>query len=245
MPFGVILLVVVGFLVFFGVAQRVLDRLHLTDKAAILFIVAMIAGSFIDIPIMSSPRVTVNVGGGLIPVILAGYVLSKAGTTKEWVRAIVSTLVTGAAIWVIATYFFFNAGHSYRELIDPQYVFAIIGGIVAYVVGRSRRAAFISGVLGFLIYELVTFFRILSGGIDQGLNIGGAGFFDTIVISGILAVALAELVGETRERLGGGPVDGEDRPAGLRNAEFANYLGEKPDERRKRFQVKKGGKKDE
>ncbi|AZR72755.1 hypothetical protein BBF96_04720 [Anoxybacter fermentans] len=243
MPIGVLLLIVVGVLIFFGFVQRILDRLYLTDKAAILFIVAMIAGSFINIPI--SPRVTINVGGGIIPIILAGYVLSRAGTIKEWVRAIVSTLITGAAIYFVATYLFFNAGHTTRDIVDPQYVFAIIGGIIAYIAGRSRRSAFIAGVLGFLIYNLITLFRITFGGISGSVNIGGAGIFDTMVISGLIAVAIAEVIGETRERLGGGPIKGEDRPEGLKNTEYAGFLGKEPEERRKRFQVKKGGKKDE
>ena len=31
--------------------------------------------------------------------------------------------------------------------------------------------------------------------------------FDSIVLAGVIAVGLAELVGETRERLGGGPAE--------------------------------------
>ena len=37
------------------------------------------------------------------------------------------------------------------------------------------------------------------------MHIGGAGAFDSLILAGILAVLLAELVGETRERLQGGP----------------------------------------
>ncbi|MCK4259042.1 MAG: DUF1614 domain-containing protein [Halanaerobiales bacterium] len=245
MTIGLFLLVAVVVLIFFGIAQRVLDRLHLTDKAAIVFIVAMIAGSFVDIPISSSPKIVLNVGGGIIPIILAGYVLSKAGTTKEWIRAIISSLVTGTAIYLLATYYFVNTGHTNREFVDPQYAFAIVAGIVAYVAGRSRRSAFIAGVLGFLIFNLIQVYRITFGGVNGSANIGGAGIFDTMVLAGIIAVGIAEIIGETRERLGGGPVDGDDRPSGLRNAEYASFLGEKPDDRRKRFQVKKGGKNDE
>ena len=243
MPVGVWILLGVGVLVFSGLAQRVLDRLHLSDRVALFFVAAMIAGSFIDIGLTSN--ITINVGGAIIPIILAGYVLSKAGTTKEWIRAILSTLVTGGAIYLVATYFFFNAGHGGNAFTDPQYVFAILGGLVAYIAGRSRRSAFIAGVLGFLIYNLIVAFRITFGGVEGAVDIGGAGIFDTMVISGLIAVAIAELIGETRERLGGGPVDGEDRPSGLRNAEYASFLGKDPEERRKGFKVKKGGKKDE
>ncbi len=242
---GISLLAIVVVLIFFGVSQRILDRLHLTDKAAILFIVAMIAGSFITIPISRSPKIALNVGGGIIPIVLAGYVLTKAGTTKEWVRAILSSFVTGGVIYFLATYFFFNGGHTTRDFVDPQYAFAIVGGIVAYVAGRSRRSAFIAGVLGFLVYNLIQVYRITIGGVNGSVNIGGAGIFDTMVISGIIAVGIAEIIGETRERLGGGPVDGEDRPSGLYNAEYASFLGEKPEKRREQFKVKRERKKDE
>lgn len=246
MPIGVFLLVGIGALIFFGIAQRVLDRLHLSDKAAVIFIIAIILGSFVDIPISSSPKVVLNLGGGVVPIILAIYVLSKAGTKREWIRALASTLITSVAIYLAARYLFFNAGHTNNDIVDPQYVFALLGGIVAYIAGRSRRSAFIAGVLGFLVYNLFTLFvNVYYRNLNSTLTIGGAGIFDTMIISGIIAVLLAEIVGEIRERLGGGPIKGDNRPRGLRNPEMANFLGKTPDDRRRNFQVKKGGKKDD
>lgn len=246
MPIGVFLLVALGALIFFGIAQRVLDRLHLSDKAAIIFIIAIILGSFVDIPISSSPKVVLNLGGGVIPIILAIYVLSRAGTRKEWIRALVATLVTSAAIYLAARYLFFNAGHTDQDIIDPQYVFALLGGLVAYIAGRSRRTAFVAGVLGFLVYNLFTLFvNVYYRNITSTISIGGAGIFDTMITSGIIAVLLAEIVGEIRERLGGGPIRGDNRPPGLRKSELANFLGNTPADRRRKFQVKRGGKKDD
>lgn len=46
--------------------------------------------------------------------------------------------------------------------------------------------------------------------------IGGGGAFDAIVIAGLLAVLLAEFIGETRERLQGGPTDRGKAPALLK-----------------------------
>lgn len=75
MPIGMIALLVIGVLVYFGLAQRILDRMRLTDKQALLFIAAIVAGSFIDIPIMSAPTtVTINVGGG----VTAGAIITLA-----------------------------------------------------------------------------------------------------------------------------------------------------------------------
>ena len=46
MPTGMIILLAISVLVFLGLAQRVLDRLQLTDRAALLFVGAMITGVF-------------------------------------------------------------------------------------------------------------------------------------------------------------------------------------------------------
>ncbi|MBQ5636830.1 MAG: hypothetical protein IIV08_04660 [Selenomonadales bacterium] len=57
MPLGMITLLVVLALVYFGTAQRILDRMRLTDKQAIVLLLAIGIGSFFDIPVMSSPTV--------------------------------------------------------------------------------------------------------------------------------------------------------------------------------------------
>jgi len=44
MPVGIILLLIISILIFLGLAQRVLDRLGLTDRTALLFIAAMLVG---------------------------------------------------------------------------------------------------------------------------------------------------------------------------------------------------------
>lgn len=63
-PFGTIVLVILAAVIYFGFAQRALDRLYLTDKAALAIIVAMIIGGYIDIPIpFGGVDASVNVGG--------------------------------------------------------------------------------------------------------------------------------------------------------------------------------------
>ncbi|MGI6663502.1 MAG: hypothetical protein ACOX4B_08665 [Bacillota bacterium] len=51
LPIGTIVLIIVAILVFFGVLHRVLDRMRLTDRAALVIILLMAAGTFVDIPI--------------------------------------------------------------------------------------------------------------------------------------------------------------------------------------------------
>ena len=56
-------------------------------------------------------------------------------------------------------------------------------------------------------------------GVDQKLQLGGAGAYDAVVISGLLAVMLAELIGEIVERM----TRGKNRPRreySIENGEF-------------------------
>jgi uncharacterized membrane protein len=214
-PLGIISLIVVSVLIYFGLAQRVLDRLRLTDKAALGILAAMIVGSFIDLPITAGRISTsINIGGGLIPIGLAIYVLVKAGTSKEWLRALFATGVTAAVIYYIGSVLMKGNPNSSLEIIDPLWVYPIVGGFVAYIVGRSRRSAFIAAVLGVMLLDVINWVYLIRTGTPGRVNIGGAGAFDSIVLAGIVAVFLAEIIGETRERLQGGP-DSEGRPPEL------------------------------
>ena len=85
-------------------------------------------------------------------------------------------------------------------LVDPLYLYGLAAGLVAYLLGRSRRAAFICGVLGVVLADTAVALVNWSRGVDQTLVLGGAGAMDTVVIAGLLAVLLAEFVGEVTER---------------------------------------------
>jgi len=204
MPIGMITLIIVAVLIFFGIAQRILDRMRLTDKQALAYIALTIIGSFINIPVMRGPvEVSINVGGAVMPILLVIYLLFRAGTAKERFRAIMASIVAGAVVSFIPRITPIQEPSGF--FMDPSYFYAIVAGIVAYVVGRSRRSAFIAGTMGIIMGDFVHLFQLLNSGIPGRADIGGAGAFDTTVIAGIVAVMIAELVGETRERLQGGP----------------------------------------
>lgn len=224
MTLGIILLVLMAVLIYFGFAQRVLDRMYLTDKQALLFIGLMIAGGFIDIPITTAPEISINVGGALLPVALAIYILSKADSGRDWLKTIFSVIVTGGVIYSLTKIYQFEEGHT---LLDPSYIFAIVAGTTAYLTSRSRRNAFISGTLGFILYDLIHVWRITFGGVPGQANIGGAGALDTIVTSGLIAVLLAEVIGESRESLQGGTAHKRENQAekqGDKNLEVEKEL---------------------
>lgn len=97
-------------------------------------------------------------------------------------------------------------GGRFFGYLDALWVYPIIGGLVAYIAGRSRRSAFIAATLGLVLVDLAYLVWLVYTGAPAGtVAIGGAGAFDGIVLAGIVAVLLAEIIGETRERLQGGP----------------------------------------
>ncbi len=203
MNVGILLLIGAGILILLGLAQQTLDRLYLNDKQALFFLGAMVAGSFINIPLSRGPSaISVNLGGAVLPVGLAVYVFSRAGSRKEVTRGIIGILLTSLVIYGISKLYFFD---TYAGIAEPQYIWGLVAGVTAYLLGRSRRLAFIGATLGILVADLAHAIEAAVKRIPSPTRIGGAGVFDTLVLAGIIGVILAEVVGETRERIQEGP----------------------------------------
>lgn len=196
MSIGMVVLTVAAVLVFFGVAQRVLDRMHLTDRMALVLIGAMFAGTLL--PNADVGVVSISIGGCIIPLGVCVYLFIKADEGKERLRAAIGAVLTGAAVYALSI---FLPDEPEQMWMEPNLIYGLAGGLIAWLLGRSRRAAFICGVVGVLLADVATALVNWSSGINQQLVLGGAGIGDTVVISGILAVLLAELVGETVERI--------------------------------------------
>ena len=201
MSVGLILLAVVGILILFGVAQRVLDRLRLTDRQALVFTAALFIGGLIP-DIRVTQAFSFNIGGALIPLILCVYLLVRAGSARERIRALVAAVLTGISVYLLGR---FTPGDPTRLSFDPNYLYGLAAGAIAYILGRSRRASFIAAVLGVLGADIAVGVINFASGLNQTLQLGSAGALDVVVISGLLAVLLCELVGELLERLSRGP----------------------------------------
>ena len=199
MSIGMILLTVLALLILFGVGERVLDRMHLTDRQALFMVAAVFVGGWL--PDIEIGRVSINIGGALIPLGLCVYLLVRAGTGKERVRALVAAVLTGAAVYMLGR---LMPADPIQTVIDPNYVYGLAAGVIAYLLGRSRRAAFFAGVVGVLLADIAVAVLNWSRGIDQTLHLGSAGALDAVVISGLLAVLLAEFIGEAIERMTAG-----------------------------------------
>lgn len=196
MTFGMIALLVLSLLVIFGVGQRVLDRLHLNDKAALACMLAVFVGGLI--PPIRIGRVEIGLGGCVVPLALCVWVFIRAGTWKERLRALFGAAITAGIVYGLGR---LMPAEPEQIILDPNYAYGLAAGAVAYILGRSRRAAFICAVLGVLGADIAVGVENAANGVDTTLRLGTGGALDTVVISGLLAVLLAELVGELLERV--------------------------------------------
>ncbi|HHU63822.1 MAG TPA: DUF1614 domain-containing protein [Clostridiales bacterium] len=218
MPFGLMLLVIISVLIVFGIAHQVLDRMRLSDKAVLLIIGGMIAGTLLpNIPI--TDNFSINIGGAIIPIALCVYLFVKAGTAEEKSRAIASTIIAATAVFLAGRLL---PSEPQTTIMDPNYVYGILAGVTAYLFGRSRRSAFIAGVMGVILADIAQGVMNVIAGVPGPIRLGAAGIVDAVVISGLIAVILAEVTGEFREKLQGGTVHKDKH---FRNAEFTSSLG--------------------
>lgn len=213
MTIGMILLIIVAILILLGVGQRILDRLRLNDKLALLFIALIIGLGFVP-DIRVTPIFSFNLGGAVIPLALCVYLFLKADTAWEKWRCILASLLTGVAVFAIG---WFAPDEPETITVDPIILYGLAAGLIAYLFGRSRRCAFIAGVIGMMLSNIANAVYVWSKGVAQELVLGGAGALDGIVVASLTAVLLAELLGEIIERM----KRGSKRPTRIfRDGEF-------------------------
>jgi stage II sporulation protein P len=199
---GIALVVLISGLVFFGFAQRVLDRMRLSDGTALLLLAIMFIGYYLpELPLFGTLRI--NPGGGLIPLGVALYLIITADTTKEKLRGVIASLLVAGAIYWTDKNLSLEPGGWILDT-DPIYTGGIIAAIVAYIAGRSRRLAFASAILGLILVDLIAFWQAgLPFQDGPSFILGGGGLFDVLMVGGVTAVLIAEGIGELVERLVG------------------------------------------
>ena len=203
MTFGMIILIVTGLLIAFGLGQRALDRLRLTDGQAYVFIAMIIVlGLVPEIPL---GRVRINIGGALVPLGMCVYLFVKADTAWERWRSLIAAAATGAVVWAMMR---FLPDEPDEIPFEINWLYGIAAAAVAYLLGRSRRGAFIGGVMGVMLAQTASVVPVWLKGAEQPLVLGGAGVFDAVIVAGLLGVMLAEIAGEITERI----VRGRQRP---------------------------------
>jgi uncharacterized membrane protein len=135
--------------------------------------------------------IAVNVGGAVIPTVMSLYLLFSL---RLWVRGLIATVIVALVLhWTAQPVR--GVG-----IAVPIFVPAMVTAVVALVLAWQDAAplAYIAGSLGTLIgADLSNIGRVRGLGAPVA-SIGGAGTFDGIFLTGILAVLLACLFHPTR-----------------------------------------------
>ena len=177
------------------------------SNTAIFLLLATLIGSIFNIPIAELPPeramshhvvdffgirygvpavshwrgtvVAVNVGGAVIPTLMSIYLLIKR---ELWVKGLVATAIVALVIPGLG-------------IAVPVFMPVVVTAIVATILSREDSAplAYIAGSLGTLIGADLTNLDKVRGLGAPIASIGGAGTFDGIFLTGILAVLLASL----------------------------------------------------
>lgn len=197
MSISSIILVGLLIVVMLGFGDRFLDKLKLSDRVAMIVLLLIVIGVVIK-PIQITQYFSFSIGGFLIPFLLCVYLLIRVGWSRDLLRAVIGTVVTAGLI--IGVQYLLPADPE-SMWIDPLFIYGFLAGVVAYVLGRSRRNAFICAVLGLVLAEFVNWFINWQMGVKEVLGLGVGGYFDTILLSVLFAVGFAEFFGEGMEKL--------------------------------------------
>src|SRR5258707_7071270 len=130
--------------------------------------------------------IAVNVGGAVIPVVVSLYLLI---THRLWIRGAVAVACVAALCHLLAD------PVPGLGIAMPIFVPPIAAAIVALMLSRLEAAplAYIGGSLGALVgADLLNLDKVQGLGAPVA-SIGGAGTFDGVFLTGIVAVLLASL----------------------------------------------------
>ena len=188
----IVLIVIV--LVMFGVGQRILDDLRLSDKSALIILVAIAIGLVIP-PIWIGQYFCFSIGGFLIPLALSIYLLISCGK-RDLTRAIIGTVLVAGIIYGLE---WLLPADPEEVVIDNMYIYGIVAGVVAYLLGRSRRNAFVSCLFGITFAQLVQWLINLCMDQKSILGLGVGGVFSTYIVAIIISVAVSEFMGRCIE----------------------------------------------
>ena len=136
--------------------------------------------------------IAVNIGGAVIPTLMSFYLLVKR---ELWVKGAVATAIVALVLHWLA-----NPVPGLGIAI-PVFVPVVTTAVIALLLSRENAAplAYVAGSLGTLIGADLTNLDKVRGLGAPVASIGGAGTFDGIFLTSILAVLLANLYAPTRK----------------------------------------------
>ncbi|OIQ67982.1 hypothetical protein GALL_504320 [mine drainage metagenome] len=214
----ILILAILSSLLFGEIMLASLHKLHLSSSVALTLVIAMFAGGLVNIPVRRVRRskditrhplaiyglaevwpelrravpetiIAVNFGGCLIPVGLAFYEIAYLATLG------VSTLIAvavGCGVNIIVCYSIARPVQGVG-IAMPSFVSPIAAVTLALVLAPEAAppVAFVIGVVGPLVGADLLHLRDIEATDIGVVSIGGAGTFDGIILSGILAAYLA------------------------------------------------------
>jgi uncharacterized membrane protein len=205
-------------LVQLGLLRYAYARLGLGPRAALLVLAGSLLGSYVNIPVAQLPGETVrtheviewfgaryempieavwpgtiiavNVGGAVIPVVLSIYLLTR---NRMWLLGAVATAVVAGVAYALAR------PVPGVGIAVPIFAPPLATAAVSILLSRELAAplAYVSGSLGTLIGADLLNFGWIRGLGTPIASIGGAGVFDAVFVTGIIAVLLSALGGRT------------------------------------------------
>ncbi len=191
---------------FFYIAKMGLDFLSFSPQMAFFILLLILVGSFINIPLGKRGRVlieekkffgafrrnvwrfqgvSINVGGALIPLLVAGYFIPQIPLNA----LLITTLVT-------VFFSFLGARFVQRKGIVISMILPVLfASFFAIFLSpeHASQVAFSAGVLGVLIGADILY---LPWAVKKGsgvMSIGGAGIFDGIFLVAIASAILAAI----------------------------------------------------
>ncbi|MGA7071711.1 DUF1614 domain-containing protein [Bradyrhizobium sp.] len=221
--FSILVLLFVGLIVL--IQLRILRyaymKLGVGPGTALLLLFGSLIGSYFNIPVTILPGemvksgevvdffgmqyvvpavqqwpgtvLAVNVGGAVIPTLMSSYLMLRY---QLWGKATIAVVVIAFIIHSMAT-----PVHGLGIAV-PVFAPVVATAILAFILSREYAAplAYIGGSMGTLIGADLTNLDKITGLGAPVASIGGAGTFDGIFLTGILAVLLAGIVSPSQPR---------------------------------------------
>jgi uncharacterized membrane protein len=208
------LLVILFLLIVLRVLKYAYSRIGIAPQYFFTILVLTLIGSYVNIPLLAFPEtqvmspqlvtvfgvpyvvplvedspgtiLAINVGGGLIPILLSLYLMVKNRIYKQ---AAWGVLIVAIACYVLASPVP-GIGISIPIFYPP-----LITAVVALLLSRTHAAplAYICGSLGTLIGADLLNLYLIPQMEAPVMSIGGAGTFDAIFLTGLLAGLLASV----------------------------------------------------
>lgn len=192
-----------------GVISLAFDKIGIPANLAILFYAVSFFFSSVNIPVYRKPVavpintvesifinflggipqtvkeqiVAINIGGCIVPVVFSFYLLTKTSILPAIIGIFIISLVA----------YIFSRPVPGVGIVMPFWISPLFSALIAMIIapGHAALVAYVSGVLGTLIGADILKIRQFMKKNPGILSIGGAGVFDGIFLTGIVAAFLS------------------------------------------------------